>query len=913
MTELPTGTVTFLFTDVEGSTRLWEEQPAAMARALPRHDEILRGAVEAHHGVVVKSTGDGIHAAFAAAPDAVAAAIDAQLELVREPWPDDLTLRVRMGIHTGEAELRAGDYYGTTTNRAARLMAVAHGGQILCSLATLGLVRDAAIEGVGFADLGEHGLRDLAHPERLFQVTHPELQQEFPVLRSIGSYPTNLPQQLTTFVGREREVAEVAEALRQSRVVTLTGVGGVGKTRLALQVAAAVLPRFRDGAWLCELGPVRDADAVPEVVAAAVGAPPPQGRSIVAALLDYLQAKQTLLVLDNCEHVIAAVADVVREIAQRCPRVCMLATSREGLGIAGERLVVVGSLPLPRAGSTPAVALQSEAVRLFAERAAAVRAGFEVDDANVDAVVEICRRLDGIPLAIELAAARARALTAAEIAQRLGERFRLLTGGSRSAVERHQTLRAAVDWSYDLLRGPERAVLRRLAVFAGGFDLDAAERVAANGDVDGVDVLDLLEGLVEKSLALATEVGTTTRYRMLETIRQYAAERLDEAGEADTVRRRHAVYFRDLAALAGPHLRGAGNVAWSHRIWNELENLRAALTWLVETGDADGALRLVSELTTQTWEHPIFTWPAIALGADGALDHPLAPYALAWTASSRVILGQGLDDALEVAHRALELADELDVEHTARLHTAVGGVCLMTQQVDEAFEQAEKAVRHAEREGDDYWTAAAYTLEAAARAFQGDLGDGVESAEHALAAARRSGNTSAVAQAVNILGFTLVERDPDRALTLFDEAIELGSALGLPLPLGYALALSALLYARRGNPKEAAKRFREALDVAMLRGDLRQLGASFGHVSVALDELGAAEPAAVVRGAAEAVMPGALLGVEVGTGGEAARSRRHLEEVLGPTLYASLRGRGAAMDADEAVRYAVDELERVAD
>ena len=794
MAQLPTGTVTFLFTDVEGSTRLWEEQPAAMAAALPRHDEILRAAVELHDGFVVKSTGDGVHAVFAAADDAVAAAIDAQLALTREPWPDGLPLRVRMGVHTGEAELRDGDYYGTTTNRAARLMAVAHGGQILCSLATLGLVRDAPIDGVGFTDLGEHGLRDLAHPERLFQVTHKELPQEFPALRSLGAYPTNLPQQLTTFVGREREVAEVAEALRQSRAVTLTGVGGVGKTRLALQVAAAVLPRFRDGAWLCELGPVRDADAVPDVVAASVGAPPPQGRSTVAGLLDHLQGKQTLLVLDNCEHVIGVVADLVREIAARCPRVSMLATSREGLGVAGERLVVVGSLPLPQVGAGVTVALQSEAVRLFAERAAAVRPGFTVDAGSVAAVVEICRRLDGIPLAIELAAARTRALTPAEIAQRLGERFRLLTGGSRTAVERHQTLRAAVDWSYDLLHDQERAVLRRLAVFAGGFDLEAAESVTSGDGVEPFDVLDRLEGLVDKSLALATQVGVMTRYRLLETIRQYAAERLDEAGEANEVRRRHATYFLRFAERAGPHLRGAGNVTWSHRVWNDLENLRAALTWLVECGDADGALRLVAELQTQTQEHPIHTWAGIALSTEGAPTHPLAPYAVAWVAISRVILDQGLDDALVLAHRALTLADELGIAHTARLHTSVGGVSLMTQQVDEAYEQAQLAVRHAEREGDDYWTSAAYTLLAAAIAFRGDLGDGADAAEHALEAARRTGNTSAIAQAVNILGFTLAERDPDRALGLFDEAIDLGSALGLPLPLGYALGLSALLY-----------------------------------------------------------------------------------------------------------------------
>ena len=547
MAELPTGTVTFLFTDLEGSTRLWEEHPDAMRVVLSRHDEILRNAVTAHAGHVVKSTGDGVHAVFATAYDAVTAAIAAQLALTREPWPEDVPVKVRMGLHTGEAELREGDYYGSTTNRAARLMAVAHGGQILCTLATLGLVRDDLPAGAKFVDLGEHGLRDLAYPERVFQIVHPDLPRDFPLLRSIGAYPTNLPQQLTTFVGREDEIAEVAEALKQSRVVTLTGVGGVGKTRLALHVAAAVLPRFPDGAWVSELGPVRDAAAIPEVVATAIGAPPPQGRSVVAGLLDYLQEKQLLLVLDNCEHVIAAVADIVREIAQRCPRVAILATSREGLGVAGERLVVVGSLRVAAEGAVLEAALNSDAVRLFEQRAAAVRADFTVDEANVGAVLEICRRLDGIPLAIELAAARIRALAPAEIAQRLGERFRLLTGGSRTAVERHQTLRAAVDWSYDLLDERERTVLRRLAAFAGGFDLEAAEAVTAGDGVDPIDVVDRLEELVEKSLTVASGGGPITRYRLLETIRQYAQERLEEAGESDVIRGRHARYFLTLA------------------------------------------------------------------------------------------------------------------------------------------------------------------------------------------------------------------------------------------------------------------------------------------------------------------------------------------------------------------------------
>jgi predicted ATPase/class 3 adenylate cyclase len=507
MPELPTGTVTFLFTDVEGSTRLWEEFPEAMQSALARHDDLLREAVEAHGGYVVKTTGDGVHAAFATAADAIATAIAGQLALRDEDWDPIEPLRVRMGVHTGVAELRDGDYYGGTLNRAARLMSIAYGDQIVVSLATAELVRDDDYE---LVDLGEHRLRDLGRAERVFQLSHPGLPSEFGALRSLESFPTNLPLQVTSFVGRSREVEDVINALDESRVVTLTGVGGVGRTRLALQVCGEVLPRFRDGVWFCELGPLVDAELVPELVAGVLGIQQRPGHTKRASVVVACQRRELLLVLDNCEHLLDGAAQMVEALERACPGVRLLATSREGLGVSGERIMALRSLALPSEGLSAGAAAEIDAVRLFVERVAATRDDFTVTADNVDAIVQICRRLDGIPLAIELAAARVRMMNPAEIASRLDERFRLLTGGGRTTVERHQTLRQAVDWSYDLLDGRERDLVKRLGVFAGGFTLDAAEVVAAEDLLDAFDVLDGLGQLVDKSLVVADETADGT-------------------------------------------------------------------------------------------------------------------------------------------------------------------------------------------------------------------------------------------------------------------------------------------------------------------------------------------------------------------------------------------------------------------
>ena len=492
--DLPTGTVTFLFTDLEGSTRLWEEFPDTMGDALARHDEILREAVQRHRGAIVKTTGDGVHAAFTSARDGIDSALDAQLVLQGTEWGGPGPLLVRMGLNTGEAELREGDYYGQSVNRAARIMAAAHGGQVLVSQTTARLLEDSLPPAVTLVDLGEHRLRDLARPEHVFQVQHPGLPDEFPPLRSLDSYPTNLPAQRTSFIGHDHDVDAVCAELRDHRVLTITGVGGVGKSRLAVQVAATVLPRFPDGAWLCELASVTDDGTVADVIADAVGVPAGSGPAR-DALPWFLRNRQALLVIDNCEHLLAPVTELVDDILARCPQVVVLATSREALGVPGEQTYTLGTL-LPPVGSDAKAVAASSAGRLFLERAQAARHDFVLDEENAEAVAQLCARLDGIPLAIELAAARVRSLTPAQILDRLDERFRLLTGGTK-VRGRHQTLRGALAWSTDLLEPEERVAFAGLSVFVAPFDLAAADAVI------GDDAWEHLDALVEKSLMLA--------------------------------------------------------------------------------------------------------------------------------------------------------------------------------------------------------------------------------------------------------------------------------------------------------------------------------------------------------------------------------------------------------------------------
>ena len=605
-------TVVFLFTDIEASTRRWEGDHDAMSEDLARHDRLLREAVEEGRGRVFSHTGDGLCAAFPTAQGALAAAVAGQRGLLGEDWASAAPLRVRMAIHAGAAEWRDGNYVGPTLNRTARLLSLGHGGQVLCSQVAADLVRDQLPPDVSLVPLGEQQLADLTRPERVFQVRHHGLPSAFPPLRAPRSRRHNLPGTLTSFVGRTRELEEVRGLLRSARLVTLTGVGGVGKTRLALEAVAGLLDDFPDGVWLVELGPVSEPGLVAPTVMAALGlssGAAATAGSVTDRLCEYLEERRVLLLFDNCEHLVDGTAELVHELLSRCPRVSIAATSRELFGLPGEVAWRVPPLSVPT-GVVAGVSdlAGSDAVTLFYERARSAQAGFDLSAANAAPVGQICRRLDGIPLALELAAARIRVLGAHQIAERLDDRFRLLKGGARSSVPRHQTLRATVDWSHDLLPVPERIALRRLAVFPGSFDLEAAEAVvgdegpAAGG---GFEVLDLVSRLVDKSLVGVEGGSIEVRYRLLETVREYAGEKLVEAGETQSSQRRHRDFFLALAERYPfneflNHTAGALQAADANH-----DSFRSALEWSLDRGEHDLALRLADFL----WPYWLFTRP----------------------------------------------------------------------------------------------------------------------------------------------------------------------------------------------------------------------------------------------------------------------------------------------------------------
>ena len=605
------------------------------------HDEVLRAAIEAHGGFLFKHTGDGMCAAFSSPRSAVEAAVAAQRQL---------QLPVRMGIATGEAELRDGDYFGTVLNRVARVMAAGHGGQILVAESTAGL-----LSGVDLLDLGTHQLRDLPRPERVVQLCHPDLRNEFPPLRTTSNVVAhNLPVQLTNFVGRGAQMTDLEKLLVDNRLVTLTGAGGAGKTRLAIEIAARIAPEFRDGLWYVDLAPVTHPGVVPITVARALGLPDQPGRSTMDTLLRFVRDRQMLVVLDNCEHLLDASAELVVALLGAAPGLTLLATSREPIGAAGEV-----------SWRVPSLSLADEATELFVDRARRARPDFRITNDNTTTVAEICRRLDGMPLAIELAAARVRAFSLGEILDGLRDRFLLLTGGARTAVHRQQTLRASVDWSHALLSEPERVVFRRLAVFLGGFDLDAAQAVAGGGDMQRFQVLDLLALLVDKSLVVADNSGGTTRYRLLETVRQYALEKLGESGEADAARSRHRDYYTALAAL----LDSPAGTDYERRLEQaetEIDNLRAAFGWSREHSNIELALTLASSL------QPLWlargrireglAWFDAAL-ADLDAQHPeVAAAVRARALADSAVLDTWVDAAASVdrAQQALVIGRELD-------------------------------------------------------------------------------------------------------------------------------------------------------------------------------------------------------------------------------------------------------------
>jgi predicted ATPase/class 3 adenylate cyclase len=599
MPELPRGTVAFLFTDIEGSTALWERNRQAMAAAVERHFVVLDSAIQAHGGIHFKTIGDAVQAAFPAAPAAVAAACDAQRALLAEEWGEVETLPVRMALHAGEAEPDArGDYLAAPLNRLSRLLSAGHGSQILLSQTVQQLTRGTLPQDAELRDLGQHRLRDLFDPERVFQLVHPDLPADFPVLKTLEGYPNNLPWQPTPLLGRERELGEVADLLHREDVhlLTLTGPGGVGKTRLALQVAADILEWFPDGAFFVELAPLTDPALLTSTVASVLGVREEGGRPVVEVLTAFLRDRQLLLALDNFEHLLPA-APVVSDLLRTCPGVKILATSRAPLHLRGEREYPVPALALPDPSRPEPVTqlIQYQAIRLFVERAQAAKPAFALTDENAAAVAEICRRLDGLPLALELAAARVKLLPPQALLERLDERLKLLTGGARDAPARQRTLRDAIAWSHDLLSPHDQTLFRRLAVFAGGCTLEAVEAV---GNADGeLDTLEGMASLIDESLLRQIDgPGDEPRFAMLETIREYGLERLEVSGESGTVQERHATYFASVAEALRPHLYGPDQGRTIRQLEAEQGNLRAALAWAVEHADAAIGLRLTANL-----------------------------------------------------------------------------------------------------------------------------------------------------------------------------------------------------------------------------------------------------------------------------------------------------------------------------
>jgi predicted ATPase/class 3 adenylate cyclase len=675
MNNVPSGTVTFLFTDIEGSTKLAQEHPDDMPALLARHHEILNQSIQTHHGYVFQIIGDAFCVAFSSAIEALNAALDAQRCLQNEAWTP-APIKVRMGIHTGTAQLKDnGQYSGYATLASSqRIMSAGYGGQILLSGATRDLVRDMLPKDAELLDLGERRLKELLRPEHLYQLNVLGLPSTFPLLKTLDSFPNNLPPQLTTFIGRENEIAEVKHELATHRLVTLTGSGGTGKTRLSLQVATDLLDQFDHGVWFVELAPLADPDLIPQTILSTVGINEQQGKTPLELLKEYLREKKALIVLDNCEHLIEASAKVTNTLLNAAPNLRILASSREALGVKGELSYPVPSLSLPDPKHLPVLEQlsQYEAVRLFIDRAFLVAPHFAMTKENASSIAQICYRLDGIPLAIELAAARLKILTVHQISARLDDRFRLLTGGARTALPRQQTLRALIDWSYDILSENERLLLRRLSVFAGGWTLEAVEEICiGQDDILSYDVLDLLTQLVNKSLVVVEQSRSgETRYRMLETIRQYARAKLLEVGRDEIVRKRHLAYFVKLAEQAEPELYRSNQVFWLNTLDDEIDNLRTALEWALAT-DTESGLRIAA-FPRQFWEARSYTqeagkWLAQLLEyydkADSLRVQALITYSLCIddNTQSRIVAEQSLQiarvlsDKLSEAHSLLTI------------------------------------------------------------------------------------------------------------------------------------------------------------------------------------------------------------------------------------------------------------------
>jgi predicted ATPase/class 3 adenylate cyclase len=810
MIQPPQGTVTFMFTDIQGSTKLWETYPDSMKAALARHDELMVEIMEAHNGYLVKTTGDGLLAAFPSAADCAAASVAIHQGLAADSWDGVDSLLVRIGMHTGEAQYRDGDYYGSTLNRAARIMGIGYGGQTLVSEAAQKLLADTLPTDLSLQDLGHHRLKDLTRPENVFQLDHPDLEQEFPALKSLSHLANNLPAQTTSFVGRESDIAQVSALLDKSRLVTLTGIGGTGKTRLSLQVAADLIEQYADGVWFVELAPLVESSLVASTIGEVLELSEVPGQAILDTLSDALAQKQLLFVLDNCEHLLEACAEVAAAMLKACPELRILASSREVLGIAAETTYAVAPLPLPKNRQDVGALLAAPSVQLFVERAQQVKPNFQLTEENAEAIGFICRRLDGIPLAIELAAARVKIMPPQKLVERLEDRFRYLTGGKREALAHHQTLRATIDWSYDLLDEAEKLLLNRVSVFQGGFVMEAAEGVCAGEGLDELEVLDYLSQLVQKSLVEVDEQEDDARYRLLETVRQYAQENLEEAGETKTFHQAHLEHYLALAETAEPELEGAEQLSWLNRLHQEHDNFRGALHWAIQAQQWEAAQRMGGALGRFWMMHGHLSegrvWLAQALQVEEGVDPVAQAKALRWAGGLAWTQGdlgeaQGMMEASLAAYR--ELGD------TQGISMALGNLAIVSMDqgdLDGAKALFEESLASLRELGDTYGIAMALGNLGNVAMEQGDLEGAKALQKESLALRRELGDTQGIATAVGNLGrIGFLEDDLEEARRQFTDSLKLSQEIGNQVDMNDASAVMASLVHKEGFAEIAAK------------------------------------------------------------------------------------------------------------
>jgi predicted ATPase/class 3 adenylate cyclase/DNA-binding CsgD family transcriptional regulator len=922
---VPSSPVTLVFTDVEGSIRLWEADREAMTEASARHNRLVREQVEAAGGRVLTAVGEAFRVAFADPSAALAAAVAVQRAVGREPWPPGSPIRVRTALHSGTCVPRDGDYVGPVVNRAAGLLSVAHGGQALVSAAAYELLADRLPGGIGLRDLGEHQLKDLGRAERVFQVTGPELAEEFGPLRSLDNPALrhNLPAQATSFIGRAAEVAELRSLVAAgSRLVTIAGPGGIGKSRLALQVAADALDGAGDGVWLAELAPLADPELVAPTVAAVLGIGEEPGRPAADSLVEAVGDRYLLIVLDNAEHVLGAVAKLADALVRSCPRACLLVTSREPVGIGGEQVFRVSPLPVPPAGlAAPGQLAAFESVQLFTERAAMRRQGFVLDESNATAVAAVCARLDGIPLALELAAARLGSLSVTEIGSRLDQRLRLLTGGSRTALPRHQTLRALIDWSYDLLNPEEQAVLDRLSVFAGGWTLEAAEAVTAAADSPAWQVLDHLSALVDKSLVQADEVRGSTRYRLLETVRDYAAEHLAQrpGAEPDRVRAAHRDYYLALVETAATHLRGPDEAAWLDRLDAEFDNIRAALAFsITDPGTAEPGLRLAAGLRTFVFSRghsgEVIEALGALLGRPGARQ-PTRYLARALITNCKLLTHFDRNPGIPaMAEEAITIARGLaDDALAADALAALNWFSFLQGDLPAALARADEAVALARAAKDPVQLVVALGHRAVFQAESGDLDASVADYQEVLALARASGDSyTLVVTLVNLGVDQIVAGEFPAALAYLQDALKVADAHGYRHLSAAAEMNLGFAYLMNEDAGRARRLLVGVLDGARATGEMTWMHSALLGLALAAGVDGDPVVAATLHGAADRQYEEAAQAFDAKESKMRARDHVRLRDALGEAAFDTAYARGRALSQADAIALATAAADPVA-